>query len=284
VPYLFPKAGRVRRAAIRHLAASADLAVATNAEDAATVGAWLAPDRLALVPIGSNVPDAVPPGYDRSEWRRANGLTPTADVLVYFGFLNESKGARSIVGALDRLVSQGRDARLVMLGGRLGASDATNAEYLSRFETDLERHGLAVRVLWTGHVPSAEVSAWFHAADVAVLPYEDGASFRRGSLLAALAHGAPVVTTIPSTTPDALVHPALAERPPELEDHRSALLVPPGDVAALARAIAEVLDDPALAAALAKAARATAAGFGWEAIAGRHVELYRRMLERRARA
>jgi len=266
VPYLFPKAGRVRSWVTRLPARTADLILTTNADDHARVAKWPVRGRHALVPIGSNVPDAPPAGYDHAAWRAAHSIPPEARLLAYFGFLNQSKGGRVLLDALGRLRAEGRDARLVMIGGRVGASDPTNAAYLADFEADAAARGLAGALSWTGHVPPAEVSAWLRAADVAVLPYADGASYRRGSLMAALEHGAPIVTTRPAPTGGEL---------PALVDGQSALLVAAGDGEALARAVGAVVDDKGLAARLSSGARAVAAHFGWDAIAARHVGLYR---------
>jgi glycosyltransferase involved in cell wall biosynthesis len=275
VPYLFPKAGRVRSMVTLLPARWAHLTVATNVADWATLHARGRPWHLALVPIGSNIPDEPPPGYDRAAWRAAHGVAAGEALVAYFGFLNASKGGRGLVDMLARLRSAGHDARLLMIGGRTGASDATNAAYLAQLEVDLARAGLADQVRWTGHVPPAEVSAWLHAADVVALPYADGASYRRGSLLAALAHGRPVVTTHPAALPPAAAADlGPADTPPPLEDGVSARLVPPGDTAALVAAVAALLADPAQAEALATGARALASWFGWPAIAARHVALY----------
>lgn len=273
VPYLFPKAGPVRGWLTRLPARTADLILTTNADDHARVEGWRPRARHALVPIGSNIPDAPPPGYDRDAWRAAHGIPPGAGLLAYFGFLNQSKGGLVLLDALQRLRGAGRDARLVMIGGRVGASDPTNAAYLAGFEADAAARGLGGALRWTGHVPPAAVSAWLRAADVAVLPYADGASYRRGSLMAALEHGLPIVTTLPA--------PAGGELPALIDGER-AMLVAAGDGEGLARAVGAVLGDPALAARLSEGARAVAASFGWEAIAARHVALYRRVLERRS--
>lgn len=198
VPYLFPKAGPARRAALRLLARGSRMVVATNAEDYAELGVEGQHGRLDLIPIGSNIPDAPPEGYDRAAWRAAAGIPAGAVVVAYFGFLNASKGGLTLLDALARLRAAGRDARLVMIGGAVGASDPTNAGYLAAFRAEAAAHGLDAAVAWTGHVAPGAVSGWLHAADVAALPYGDGASYRRGSLLAALAHGCAVVTTLPA--------------------------------------------------------------------------------------
>jgi glycosyltransferase involved in cell wall biosynthesis len=117
-------------------------------------------------------------------------------------------------------------------------------------------------VIATGHVPDHEVSAHLLAADCAALPFRDGASFRRGSLLAALAHGCPVVTTAPS---DPAVAAALAG---------AALLVPSGDIDALVAALARLGAEPGLRPAMSTAGQALAANFAWGTIAVDHERLY----------
>jgi polysaccharide biosynthesis protein PslF len=122
------------------------------------------------------------------------------------------------------------------------------------------------------------------AADLAALPYADGASLRRGSLLAALAHGLPTVTTRPATkdqrpkTKDRdlgrqdLSPSSLVVGP--LKDGATVLLVPPSDEGALAAAIERLAHDRALRDRLADGGRALAAQFAWDEIAARHEALY----------
>jgi glycosyltransferase involved in cell wall biosynthesis len=55
--------------------------------------------------------------------------------------------------------------------------------------------GLSDHVRATGAVPPDELSVVLQACDLVVQPYPDGASSRRGTLMAALAHGVAVVTT-----------------------------------------------------------------------------------------
>jgi glycosyltransferase involved in cell wall biosynthesis len=302
VPYLFPKAGRLRRFVNLLPARFSHLTVATNAADHAVLAEWGRAWELALVPIGSNIPDAPPPDYDRATFRQANGIADGTAVLVYFGFLNASKGGRDLIDVVEALRGGRRDVRLVMIGGKTGASDPTNAAYLARFEADVTARGLTDAVVWTGHVSPTHVSAWLHAADVAVLPYADGASYRRGSLLAALTHGVPTVTTRPKDsvgdgvgdgagdgageTARGMDDDADAGKPrptgslPPLVDGVSARLVRPGDTEALVAAVRSILDDPVLAARLGEGARAVAGHFGWDAIAAEHLRCYHDIIER----
>lgn len=271
-PYLFPKAGPLRPAALRAMVRAAHLTIATNAEDYAELALQRpARARLELVPIGSNIPDRPPSDFRREAWRAAAGIPPDADLLLYFGFLNASKGGLDLVVLLEQLRAAGRDARLVMLGGTVGASDATNAAYLERFRAALAERGLDPFVHWTGHVPPEGVSAWLHGADLVVLPYADGASYRRGSLLAALSHGRPILSTLPAPLTGGLL--------PALEDGLALRLVPPGEPGPLVAAATEILTDPALAGRLAAGARALAAQFAWPGIAARHLTLYRELIE-----
>jgi hypothetical protein len=120
VPYLFPKAGPLRAAANRRLARAAAAAIVTNAEDWAEMAGWRGIRRRALIPIGSNIPTALPAGYGRAAWRRAHGLPENALVMCYFGVLNASKGGedRGDAGSAARQRSAGLPAHGGGGGGR----------------------------------------------------------------------------------------------------------------------------------------------------------------------
>jgi glycosyltransferase involved in cell wall biosynthesis len=288
VPYLFPKAGPLRWRSILALARYSDAVIVTNVEDEQTLGKALGirgsgnqesgirtqgisfpespiPDSLTLIPLGSNVEPQPPVNYDRGRWRARLGMTQGALLLAYFGFLNESKGGEDLVLALDRLVRRGYDVRLLMVGGQVGDVDATNRVYADRVRSLVQKHGLGDRVYWTGHISPEEVSANLLAADVVVMPYRDGASFRRTTFIAALCHACPVVTTRP-TLPLA-----------ELRDGDNVSLVPPRDVDALTEAIARLADDTALRHKLAAGAEALGQRFDWPAITRQTLDLYRRL-------
>ncbi len=269
VPYLFPKAGRLRQWVNYELARSCRAVIVTNAEDWAALEGWPGIRQKALIPIGSNVSPEYPEGYNRALWRTRYSLGEEALVLGYFGFLNASKGGEDLIAALAALVRAGYDAYLLMIGGAVGASDTTNIAYLSRVREAIIAYNLSSRVIWTGYLSNQGVSAAFGIVDICVLPYRDGVSFRRGSLMAALAHGLPIVSTQPRIPMSELVH------------GENIFLVPPGEPNRLAEAIMRLADDPALRARLRDGARALSRRFRWEEIAKRTLQLYDETLRER---
>jgi glycosyltransferase involved in cell wall biosynthesis len=170
VPYLFPKAGPLRWRVVRMLARRADGVIVTNHEDYRRLEREIPRERLALIPIGSNIPPVPPPNYDRDAERARWGVGPDDLLLGYFGFLNESKGGEELIRALARLVADGVPAHLLMVGGRVGTSDPTNRAYAARIDGLIAELGLAERVHWTGYTDPQAVSAGLLATDVCVLP------------------------------------------------------------------------------------------------------------------
>jgi len=232
---------------------------------------------LYLIPIGSNIAVAPPPDYERTAWRARLGVGEGETLLAYFGFLNESKGGETLIQALNELTRSGRPVKLLMVGGQVGDSDPTNVDYLARVKNLIAALGLSERVLWTGFSSATAVSAHLLAADIGVLPYRDGASFRRGSFMALLAHGLPIVSTVLAGAGSV---PSPDSGLPRLQDGENVRLVPPDDPAALAQAITELIASPETRQRLAAGARTLAAAFTWENIAKQHLAVYNDVVSR----
>lgn len=203
VPYLFPKAGTLRDWIVMRLARASDGLIVTNHEDFRRVRHL---PLVELIPIGSNIRGDIPEDYDRTAWRAQAGAGEKEFLLAHFGFLNRSKGVEILLEDMASLLeAQICPVRLMMIGGRLGASDPANVAYAREIDEWVERLGLAPYVYWTGFVDDEQVSAYLRAADVVVLPFRDGASYRRGSLMAAIHHGCPIITTAPAVDVPAFV-------------------------------------------------------------------------------
>jgi glycosyltransferase involved in cell wall biosynthesis len=212
------RAGR-RAAKIAEALREADGVVAVSrdlADHVVRLGAD--PGRVHVVPEGTDL-EAFRPG-DRGEARTRLGLPADGRVIVFVGNVLLSKGAGVLVEACGGLAARGVEFRCYVVGR--GADDAA-------VRRSVERLGLADRVTLTGPRPQGDLPDWYRAADVVSLPsYSEGIP---NVLREALACGRPFVATRVGGIPELVRGPA-------------GRLVPPGDPAALADALAAVLADP----------------------------------------
>lgn len=98
------------------------------------------------------------------------------------------------------------------------------------------------------------------------LPYVDGVSFRRGSFMAGLAHGCPIITSTPALPL------------PELHHGENVYLVPPEQPEALGEAIRTLAESPQLRARLSSCAQQLSEQFTWRRIAQRTADFFLEVL------
>lgn len=203
-------------------------------------------DKCHLVPYGLGAaPRGVVDATASAELRRRHG----SRIVLAVGRLTHYKG-------FDYLIRAMRDVD----GTLLIAGEGALRERLARLVAD-ERLGARVHLL--GSV--ADVQPYYDACDVFVLPSTTPNEAFGIVQLEAMAAGKPVVNT-------ALKSGVTFACPSDV----AALTVPPGDSAALAGAIARLLDDPELRARLGEAGRARVAReFTAEAMSARTLDVYR---------
>lgn len=179
------------------------------------------PSRVAVVPYGLDPQDvAAPPGSDLAG-RRA--------VIGFVGRLEEQKGVDVLLDAVARLRSRHAPARLRIVG---------DGSLRRRLEDRAARLGLGAAVEFAGWIPNA-AATMAHCDVVAVPSRWEGFGL---VALEAMAAGKPVVASGVDGLREIVVH------------GETGLLVPPGNIGALAAALEEVLIDPG------RAARFGAAG------------------------
>jgi glycosyltransferase involved in cell wall biosynthesis len=154
----------------------------------------------------------------------------------------------------------------MLIGGRTGSSDPTNAEYAAQIDRMIDSLDLKDRIITTGYLDPIDVSRALMICDAVALPYQDGASLRRGSLLAAIAHGRAIVTTTPAYAVQGLI------------DTQSVLFVPPADPISLANAIERAVTDRALRDQLERGAREASKLYTWDRIAQQTIDVYNKIM------
>jgi len=172
--------------------------------------------------------------------RRRYGLADR--YLLYVGTLQPRKNLQRVVGAFARIAGQAgvSDVQLVLAGKRGWMYD--------QLFDQVERSGLAGRVVFPGYVPDEDLPALFSAAAGFVYP-----SLFEGfglPVLEAGGCGVPVITSNTSSLPEVAGD--------------AALLVDPHDVDAIADAMMRVLTDEALRAELARRGLENVKRFSWE--------------------
>ncbi len=203
------------------------------------------PGRVALAYHGLDLgrfpppPDGMPP---------VDGSRAEAPlVILSVGRAVAKKGYQDLLQALAAL-PPGLHWRFVHIGG---------GNQLARLQQRTRRLGLADRVEWLGPQPQEVVLEHYRRAHLFALACRVADDGDRDSL--------PNVLLEAQSQRLAVVTTRFAAIPELIEDGRTGVLVPPGDTAALAAALGELIADPALRARLGEAGeRRVRTGFAME--------------------
>ena len=139
-------------------------------------------------------------------------------ILLFFGFIREYKGLRTLIDAMPGIKSLLPGCRLMIVGDFY--SNQSKAEYASL----MEKSGCMENVMLVdGYIPDDEVEKYFAACDVVVLPYDSATQ----SGIAQIAYGfeKPVIATDVGGLGEVVI------------DGETGFLVPPKDPGKLASAV-----------------------------------------------
>lgn len=183
-------------------------------------------DLLSLFAVEPGKVTVVPNWIDTTKFYPASSPRPQDSVVIelaYVGWLDPVKGLDYLIDAMGLLAQTRTDFRLTLYGGGISHEPLT---------ARVDELGVAQRIHFAGWIPADEVRDALVASDIFVFP-----SLQEGmpnSLLQAMACGLPVIATHITSIPE-LVEPG-----------RNGILVPPKDAAAIAAALGELMDNPAL--------------------------------------
>jgi colanic acid/amylovoran biosynthesis glycosyltransferase len=157
---------------------------------------------------------------------------PTPFEVICVGQLAPVKGLHLLIEAMADLVAQGRQIRLRIVG------DGSERNALRR---NIEKRGITEHVIFEGAVNQDKLLKIYRETDALAM--------------SSFAEGVPVVLMEAMSMEIPCVAPWVNGIPEIITHETDGLLVPPGDVPALARAIARLMDDAELRRSLGKNAR-----------------------------
>lgn len=189
-------------------------------------------------------------GVEIERYRSAEPLKTEHPTVFFCGRHEERKGLAVLLDALGSLPP---DVRCWV------ASEGPETPALQT------RYAGDPRIEWLGRISDEEKIARLKGASVFCAPSLHGESFGV-VLIEAMAAGTPVVAS------------SLPGYQNVATNDVDSILVPPGDAAALGAALSTILFDRSTAERLRIAGEARAEGFSMEALAGRYVEIYERVL------
>lgn len=181
----FTQARFLRKVAILPILLFADSLYIPSLKDRRTV-ARVARKRVKPTVIGTNI-------------LVAEGQRQLSDkvTISYFGFVYHGKGIEPMLALWQQLKAQDTEDKLrFRIIGDVGTEETNHfAEYHKQVWQWIEEYGMTDAVSVTGYISDEEVSRELRNTDIATVLYEDGLTLRRGSFLAYLAHGVPIITT-----------------------------------------------------------------------------------------
>ncbi len=133
-----------------------------------------------IVPIGANIPVAAT-------------TAPREKKIVYFGQIAEGKGIEEYLATLEVLAQKGHSYKPMIIGMVLDETSAVT-------KAVREAHDRLGLELYLG-LPGEDVSKILQTASVAIMPFADGISEKRGSALACLKNGISLITRHSEKTP-----------------------------------------------------------------------------------
>jgi glycosyltransferase involved in cell wall biosynthesis len=204
--------------------------------------------RSAVIPIGSNVPVA------------SGQIGRLRNVVTYFGLIRPEKGLEHVLEMASYFKTRGNGLSVRIVGTvRPGDED---------YHGHLRDKARELPVQWVLGLNGDWLSRALAETEVAYLPFPDGASERRSSLIAMLTNRAAVLTTHGLHTP-----PDMGEA--------VQLTNSPIEAGTLAE---EMYNNPERRAAKQSSAGEYAVKFAWENIAAQHVAIYQQLIASRPEA
>jgi glycosyltransferase involved in cell wall biosynthesis len=243
----------VQRRVMRQLLRSSDQAILTVPPEKLP---WVSPGmkQITFIPVGANLPLLTPSANESS---LHDGEMPAVAVFGVTGGSAGEQEVAQITTAVRFAAKKLGKLRLLVFGRNADSAEA-------RLRQGLRALPVALRVM--GVIPETDVEALLRSSDV-LLFVRGSISSRRGSAIAGISCGLPVIAFVGSETAAPITDAGV-------------VLVPSGNKTALGEALVRVLSDREYHARLAERSRAAyKTHFSWHAIATQYASLLKTPLE-----
>ena len=122
---------------------------------------------------------------------------PGKVTISYFGSVYPGKGIEHMLDIWKKIKQQDTDNKYIFkIIGDIGTENSNHfADYHKQVWKWITKYGLKDSIEVTGYLSDEDVSREIKRSSMATLFYEDGLTLRRGSFLAYLAHGIPIITS-----------------------------------------------------------------------------------------
>jgi len=208
------------------------------------------------LPLGVNQPEEFPNA--KQEIREIYQISPEVPIVLFLSRLHYKKRPDLLIRSLSKLALNQTKFHLILAG-------TGESEYLQELQNLVLDSGLTKQTTFAGFVTGKDKDLLLQGSNLFVLP-----SFSENFGIAvaeALAHGLPVIIT-----PDIQIAPEISVA--------NAGLIVPGEEAAMANAIAQLLDNPEQRYQLSEnGKKLVKQRYSWNIIASQLTEVYRTIIE-----
>lgn len=196
--------------------------------------------KCSIIPIGSNIPTVFS--------QKAKDITE----IIFFGLIRPKRGLEEVTRLAYLIKKHSLNLKIRIIG----KVQEGRKEYFENLRKEL----LNLPVIIDLNLSDDAVAEILAKSHIAYLPYPDGATTRRTSLLAALSNGVVVITTKGTDTPSELDHIVMYAKTPEEALQYILNLINNRDIINLFSA----------------KGRKYAEKFRWDHIAEMHIEVYKK--------
>ncbi|MEO0082910.1 MAG: glycosyltransferase family 4 protein [candidate division WOR-3 bacterium] len=200
--------------------------------------------KFEVIPIGSNLPNLESQNFYDS------------NLVIFWGMFHKGKNIEVLLKGFQIAKMRNPNLRLLLIGGK----HPRYSNFINEIEYYIKDLGLDKSVDFMINQPPNIIAHCLQKSCVAVLPFSDGVTFRRGTFIAAAQLGVPVITCKGEDTPKEL-----------LNNHN---IIFADNYVEIASAILSITSDMNKRKNLSKNIKALMNEFNWDSIAEKHIKIY----------